>query len=103
MIEALVRILDGTTENEPFDKSKDYLTNAKKKKYSPEQAMRLMLKEPTVFLAPVVFIIFTADARVNITLEDYASIIMKQAKKRNNQKLFEAAKAAYEIGRKADI
>jgi|SRR5690606_2314978 len=101
MIEDLIRILDDITENYPFDKSQDYLTNSKK--MSPEQAMNLMLKEPTVFLSPVVFIMFTTDVNLDITLKDYAYIIMKQAKKRNNQKLHEAAKAAYEIGRKADL
>lgn len=103
MLGDLIRLLDGTTENDPFDKSKEYLTNAKKKKYSPEQAMKLMLKEPTVFLAPVVFVIFVADTGLDIKLKEYASIIMKQAKNSNNQKLFEAAYASYEIARKAKV
>src|SRR5690606_32559516 len=77
MIEDLIRILDDITENYPFDKSQDYLTNSKK--MSPEQAMNLMLKEPTVFLSPVVFIMFTTDVNLDITLKDYAYIIMKQA------------------------
>ncbi|MFJ7508874.1 hypothetical protein ACIQW7_05205 [Peribacillus simplex] len=103
MIEDLARMLEGTTESEPFDKSREYLTNAKRKEYSPEQAMNNMLKEPTVFLAPVVFIIFTSDTGLNITLKDYAFIIMQQAKQKSNQTLFQAAKAAYEIGKETDI
>jgi hypothetical protein len=103
MIEDLIRMLEGTTESEPFNKSREYLENTKRKKYSPEQAMKVMLKEPTVFLSPVMFVLFTTDTRLDITLKDYAAVIMKQAKMKNNQKLFEAAKAAYEIGRKAKI
>ncbi|MCK2005497.1 hypothetical protein MZM54_29515 [[Brevibacterium] frigoritolerans] len=103
MIEELIRLLDGTIESEPFDKSQEYLFNSNKNKYSLEQGMNLLLKEPTVFLSPVVFIMFTADTRLDITLKDYAAIIMKQAKKKNNQKLFEVAREASEIGRKAGI
>ncbi|KQL55272.1 hypothetical protein AN964_18325 [Heyndrickxia shackletonii] len=101
MILDLINILNGTVESETFDKSREYLSNARK--YSPEQAMSLLLKKPTVFLAPVTFIMFRADTGLNISIKDFARIIMKQARKKNNQKLFEAAKATYEIGKKADF
>jgi len=41
--------------------------------------------------------------RTKTTLNQYATIIIKQVKQQRNQNLFEASRAAYEIGRKADI
>ncbi|WP_157404888.1 hypothetical protein [Bacillus mycoides] len=41
--------------------------------------------------------------RTKTTLNQYATIIIKQAKQQRNQKLFEASRATYEIGRKAAI
>jgi len=105
MVEELLYILEDITDFRSFDKTKSqaYLSNARNKKYTQEEAMKLMMKEPSVFLAPIEFIMFTADTGLNITLGQYATIIMKQAKKQRNQKLFEAAKAAYEIGKKSGI
>ncbi|MFJ7678274.1 hypothetical protein ACIQXQ_09435 [Peribacillus sp. NPDC097198] len=97
----LIKILNGGTEKEPFNKSHEYLINVKN--YNPVQAMNLLLKEPTVFLAPVTFIMFRADTKLNITMKDYAMIIMKQARNKNNQKLFEVAHATYKIAMNVDL
>ncbi|MFC5734067.1 hypothetical protein [Cytobacillus gottheilii] len=103
MLEDVIKLINDSTESDPFSKSREYLMNAQKGKYTPEEAMRLMLKEPTVFLAPVIFVMFTSDTRLDIKLFEYASIIMKQAKQKNNKKLYDTAKASYKIGRKANV
>jgi len=46
---------------------------------------------------------YLQELRTKTTLNQYATIIIKQVKYQRNQKLFEASRAAYEIGRKEDI
>ncbi len=76
---------------ESLSKSQTFLTNARQKQYTLEEAMKLMMKEPTVFLSPVEFVMFIADTGLNIKLSQYATIIMKQAKRQRNQMLFDVA------------
>lgn len=80
-----------------------YLTNAKKEKYTKEQAMKILLKEPVLFLNPVPFVLFVSDSGLDINLQQYSTIIVNQARKKRNYKLFELAKQSYEIGKLKEL
>jgi hypothetical protein len=80
-----------------------YLMYASQGKYTKEQAIKILMNEPTIFLEPLPFTIFKHDSGLNLSLHDYATVIMKQAKQKQNHKLFRLAKDAYNIGRKLDI
>ncbi|MEB8749041.1 hypothetical protein P4G85_11970 [Bacillus cereus] len=75
------------------------------KKINPLIRSRLIknFKKPEILLVCPSLVDYLQELRTKTTLNQYATIIIKQVKYQRNQKLFEASRAAYEIGRKEDI